>query len=63
MWCRRTPWRRTASRMVKVPMTLVCRNGSGLSSALSTWDSAAKCTTASDSATSCETSSASVISP
>ena len=54
------PWARTASRMVKVPTTLVCRNGSGSASALSTWVSAAKCTTASASATSRDTNSASV---
>ena len=52
MWCSRTSCARTASSTVNVPTTLACRNGSGRASALSTWVSAAKCTTASASATS-----------
>src|SRR3954464_6529059 len=45
MWCSRTPCRRTASRIVKVPTRLVRTNGDGSRSELSLCDSAAKCTT------------------
>ena len=62
-WCSRTPCRRTASSTVNVPTTLVCRNGAGSASELSSWVSAAKCTTASASATSLDTNSASATSP
>lgn len=59
------PYAVTADRLelVKVPTTLARRNGSGSASALSTWVSAAKCTTASASPTSLPTNGASVMSP
>ena len=62
-WCSRTPCRRTASSIVNVPMTLACRNGSGIGQRVVDVGSAAKCTTASASATSLHTNSASVMSP
>ena len=48
---------------VKVPTRLVRMNGSGSSSELSLWDSAAKCTTASCAATSGSTTAPSATSP